>query len=172
MRCRASRIREARLCTKQATMHVWDSCAPWKDRCTSVTVPTLCSNRATTRVNLLKAREKIQHRKSSICGSFASSRKLQQTIVLPSHGRGRCFETSIAHSGKVLFCRTIWEAIHRQIFRIGRLYTSSTPTCSIVHLLHHVRWLFGEACRRSAAYFRILMRGRVIWLDATYRRQR
>jgi hypothetical protein len=58
---------------------------------------SLCSNRAATWINLLKCWEKCQSRNSAICGSFASSRDLQQTIVLLSHGRGRWFETSIAH---------------------------------------------------------------------------
>ena len=60
----------------------------------------LCSNRAATRANLLKSREKRHGLNVLICRYFASSRNLQQTIALPSHGRGRWFETSIAHSEK------------------------------------------------------------------------
>ncbi len=58
----------------------------------------LCSNRAATRVNVLKGREMRQYKNMAICRNSASSRNLQQTIVLPSHGRGRWFEPSIAHS--------------------------------------------------------------------------
>src|ERR671921_1023247 len=62
-----------------------------------------CSNRAATRVNLLKRREMRQRRNTTICRYFAISRHLQQPIVLPSHGRGRWFEPSIAHSRKSCF---------------------------------------------------------------------
>jgi hypothetical protein len=55
----------------------------------------VCSNRAATRVNLLKCWEKSQHRNLAICGSFAiSSRNLQQTNALPPRGRGRWYETT------------------------------------------------------------------------------
>jgi hypothetical protein len=57
----------------------------------------LCSNRAATRVNVLKGREERQFKNMAICRNSASSRNLQQTIALPSHGRGRWFEPSIAH---------------------------------------------------------------------------
>ncbi len=52
---------------------------------------------AATRVNLLKDREKCHRQNTSICRRFAISRYCQQTITLPSHGRGRWFEPSIAH---------------------------------------------------------------------------
>ena len=52
----------------------------------------LCSNRAATRVNLLNTREKRVRRKTIFCRAFASSRNLQQTSALPSHGRGRWFD--------------------------------------------------------------------------------
>jgi hypothetical protein len=42
-----------------------------------------------------------------ICRYFATSRNLQQTIALPSHGRGRWFEPSIAHFYKVTIYRRI-----------------------------------------------------------------
>jgi hypothetical protein len=58
----------------------------------------LCSNRAATRVNILKTWERHQIENMHICRVFANSRNLQQTVVLNSHGRGRWFEPSIAHS--------------------------------------------------------------------------
>src|ERR671913_1125136 len=48
----------------------------------------LCGNRAATRVNDLNTREKTLADNSRICRIFASSRKMQQTTVLPTHGRG------------------------------------------------------------------------------------
>src|SRR5829696_5223458 len=63
----------------------------------------MCSNRAATRVNLLKCWERRQDKNTAICGSFAISRNPQQPIALPSHGRGRWFEPSIAHSQKRCF---------------------------------------------------------------------
>ena len=60
----------------------------------------VCSNRAATRVNLLKPREKRYEGNASFCSNFAISRTSEKTIALPSHGRGRWFETSIAHFGK------------------------------------------------------------------------
>jgi hypothetical protein len=54
----------------------------------------MCRNRAATRVNLLKRWERRQDKNTAICGSFAISRKPQQPIALPSHGRGRWFEPS------------------------------------------------------------------------------
>src|SRR3712207_7448632 len=61
-------------------------------------VEQTCSNRAATRVNLLKGQEMRNRSNAAICGDLARSRKLQQTIRLLSHGRGRWFEPSIAHS--------------------------------------------------------------------------
>jgi hypothetical protein len=69
---------------------------------------SLCSNRAATRVNLLKVWEKRQRKNTAVCGSFAGSRNLWQTIALNSHGRDRWFEPSIAHSGKAPLCRYIF----------------------------------------------------------------
>ena len=63
----------------------------------------VCSNRAATRANLLKCQEKRQYTNTAICRYFASSRNVQQPIVLPSHGRGRWFEPSIAHSERYCF---------------------------------------------------------------------
>src|SRR5215212_11900380 len=40
---------------------------------------------------------------SLFCRNFARFRSLQQTVVLPSHGRGRWFDPSIAHSEKYCF---------------------------------------------------------------------
>ena len=60
----------------------------------------MCRNRAATRVNLLKRCERRQDKNTAICRSFAISRNPQQPIALPSHGRGRWFEPSIAHSGR------------------------------------------------------------------------
>jgi hypothetical protein len=60
---------------------------------------------AATRPNLLKCREMCYRQNTSIFRNFASSRNLQQPIVLPSHGRGRWFDPSIAHSQDTSFCR-------------------------------------------------------------------
>ncbi len=89
----------------------------------------VCSNRAATQANIPKTREK-QHRKNTlICRYFANSRNLQQSIALTSHGRGRWFEPSIAHSRKVVFCSINAEMRYIGEIRIGAFYTSSTPTC-------------------------------------------
>jgi hypothetical protein len=56
--------------------------------------------RAATRVNALNGREKRQHKKYCDLQDSASSRNLQKIIVLNAHGRGRWFESSIAHSLK------------------------------------------------------------------------
>jgi hypothetical protein len=64
-----------------------------------------CSNRAATRVNILKCWEMSRRRNKAICRYFASSRNLWKPIVLPSHGRGRWFEPSIAHPLKSALCR-------------------------------------------------------------------
>ena len=47
----------------------WLAYKPWQ----------LCSNRAATRVNLLKSWELRRRRNTAVCGKFASSRNLQQT---------------------------------------------------------------------------------------------
>src|ERR671920_1698175 len=86
-----------------------------------------CSNRAATRVNLLKGREKGHRLNASICRYFASSRNLLQTIVLPSHGRGRWFDPSIAHSQKAALCRTNVGLVGTLAAYVGPRYTSSTP---------------------------------------------
>src|SRR5215216_7044748 len=65
----------------------------------------VCSNRAATQTNNLKTQEKHYTVNSIICRYFANSRNLLQTIVLPSHGRGRWFEPSIAHLEKAVFYR-------------------------------------------------------------------
>jgi hypothetical protein len=66
----------------------------------SMLILVLCSNRAATRVNILKCWEKCQRRNTAICRHFARSRSLQQTITLHSHSRGRWFDPSIAHSNE------------------------------------------------------------------------
>ena len=58
----------------------------------------MCSNRAATQTNVLKPQEKDQRDNMLICRCFAHSGNRQQCIVLLSHGRGRWFEPSIAHS--------------------------------------------------------------------------
>ena len=62
--------------------------------------PLVCSNRAATRVNILNTQEKCHTDNMLICRYFESSRNVQQTLVLTSHGRGRWFNPSIAHSKK------------------------------------------------------------------------
>jgi hypothetical protein len=81
----------------------WVTQRPGRCSLTQVVLP-LCSNRAATRVNLLNDVEKPQRLNTCICGSFASSGNLQETIILLSHGRGRWFEPSIAHSRKAPLC--------------------------------------------------------------------
>jgi hypothetical protein len=46
---------------------------------------------------------------------------------LPSHGRGRWFEPSIAHLKKVALCRKNVNVVRRPGIKPGLLYTSSTP---------------------------------------------
>jgi hypothetical protein len=58
----------------------------------------VCSNRAATRVNIVKAREKLPRPNASICSNFASYRNLQKTIAPPSHGGGHEFESRRVHS--------------------------------------------------------------------------
>ncbi len=60
---------------------------------------SVCSNRAATRANIVKPQEKYYAKNMYICRIFANSRNPQKPIVLTSHGRGRWFETSIAHFG-------------------------------------------------------------------------
>jgi len=88
----------------------------------------MCSNRAATRVNILKTWEKHHSWNTLICRYFANSRNPQQTIVLPSHGRGRWFEPSIAHLEKVAFCRRNVSRNEKLGASPSFLYTSSTPT--------------------------------------------
>src|SRR5215208_449789 len=64
-----------------------------------------CSNRAATRVNDLKAREKRHEGNARVCSASASFRKLQQSIVPPLYGGGQGFESPRLHSENVLFCR-------------------------------------------------------------------
>src|SRR5215212_3957374 len=59
----------------------------------------MCCNRAAILANILKGQEKRRRPNPSICRHFASSSNLQQTITVPSHGRSRWFELSIAHQG-------------------------------------------------------------------------
>src|SRR5215212_7074828 len=58
----------------------------------------VCSNRAATRANIVKAREKLPRPNASICSNFASYRNLQKTIAPPSHGGGHEFESRQVHS--------------------------------------------------------------------------
>jgi len=60
-------------------------------------MPLVCSNRAATQANILKTREKRHRKNTLICRYFATSRNLQQSIVLPSHGRGHEFESRRVH---------------------------------------------------------------------------
>ena len=63
----------------------------------------LCSNRAATRVNLLKGLEMHQRRNAVISSSFASSGNLRKTISPPSHGGGHEFESCRVLSEKRQF---------------------------------------------------------------------
>ncbi len=75
----------------------------WSTRAQVPSTLSRCSNRAATRVILLKGREKRHGTNAHVCSNFASPRNVQQTIALPSHGRGRWFDPSIAHSKSILF---------------------------------------------------------------------
>ncbi len=57
----------------------------------------LCSNRAATRVNLLKSPEKHKRRNTAICSYFANPGMVQQSIVPSSHGGGHEFESRRVH---------------------------------------------------------------------------
>jgi hypothetical protein len=81
----------------------------------------VCSNRAATRVNLLKTRAKCSRKKIAICRCFASSRTLQQTIVPPLHGGGQGFESPRLHSRNFVF---VIIAKHNLLFGWG---------CALVH---------------------------------------
>src|SRR5215204_3106179 len=73
----------------------------------------------------------MRHRPStSICRHFANSRTLRQTITLPSHGRGRWFEPSIAHSSFSCICRRNVNTSRGLKIRPHTFYTNSTPTQS------------------------------------------
>ena len=72
----------------------------------------LCSNRAATRIILLKTRAKHFQKKSVICRHFASSSNPQQTISPPSHGGGQGFESPRVHSSSPL--RQAHNPVHRQ----------------------------------------------------------
>jgi hypothetical protein len=86
------------------------------------------SNRAATRVILLKGGEKRQHKNLAISRCFASSRNPWHNITLHSHGRGRWFEPSIAHSEKILYCREK-HGMRDLGRRLSRPFVrSSTPT--------------------------------------------
>jgi hypothetical protein len=67
----------------------------------------LCSNRAATRVNLLKHREERQYRNRPTCTDSANSRNLEQTISAPLHGGGQGFESPRLHyKGALSICKT------------------------------------------------------------------
>jgi hypothetical protein len=65
----------------------------------------MCSNRAATRVNLLKARERHYTENVRVCRYFASIRNLQQSIVPPLHGGGQGFDSPRLHFENVVICR-------------------------------------------------------------------
>ena len=84
----------------------------------------LCSNSAATRVTVLKNRERLRRDNVPICRCFTIFRNLQQSIALPSHGRGRWFEPSIAHSkGSANGRKEVASG-----FRIGGFYCNRTAT--------------------------------------------
>ena len=63
-----------------------------------------CSNRAATRANFPKAREKHRTEKMCVCSDFATSGKAQQRVAPPLHGGGQGFESPRLHSQNVVFC--------------------------------------------------------------------
>jgi hypothetical protein len=87
----------------------------------------VCSNHAATRVNLLKCWEMRRRRNAAICRNSASSGNVQQTIALPSHGRGRWFDPSIAHSQKALFAGKTLSKGEHHVQLIASLCSSRDP---------------------------------------------
>jgi hypothetical protein len=73
------------------------SSAANKRRCNSVTVAHLCSNRAATRVNLLKTRERHRKENMRVCSYFANPGTLQKGMMPPLHGGGQGFESPRLH---------------------------------------------------------------------------
>jgi hypothetical protein len=73
----------------------------------------VCSNRAATRVNDLKARERRREVNTGFCSGFANSRKLQQSVAPPLHGGGQGFESPRLHLWYVLICRKICAKVDR-----------------------------------------------------------
>src|SRR5215203_517956 len=67
----------------------------------------VCSNRAATRVNLLKCREMCSRQNAAVCRHSANSRNVQQTFVASSHGGGHEFESRRVHSKKGYFAGKI-----------------------------------------------------------------
>jgi hypothetical protein len=69
----------------------------------------------------MKGREKCHRQNTSIRRHFAISRNCQQTITLPSHGRGRWFEPSIAHQK----CLQMIRNEKPSVFRPGAFYCNA-----------------------------------------------
>ncbi len=83
---------------------------------------------------------------ASICSHFASSRNSQQTIALPSHGRGRWLEPSIAHSkGPANGGKS-----ETPVFGPGAVYCNRTAT----RLGERISWAIG---RRICGYPRLVL---------------
>ena len=83
-----------------------------------------CSNRAATRVNILKVRAKCSWKKIAICRYFAIPRNVQQPIKPPLHGGGQGFESPRLHSENVVICRINEAETGRSVFTRSLYYTS------------------------------------------------
>ncbi len=105
---------------------------------------SMCSNRAATRVNLLKHQEKQYTRNTLVCSYFAIAGKAQQTIAPPLHGGGQGFESLRLHSWNMPFCRQNSENREDLEFAFGPLYTIGA------HPIKKARAAESRACPRGS----------------------
>jgi hypothetical protein len=96
----------------------------------------LCSNRAATRVNILKCWEKLHRPKICICRGFARPRNLQQTVVPPSHGGGQGFESPRVHLLFVAICRLNAMIERRRRYALELWCSNAACTETRTRLLH------------------------------------
>jgi hypothetical protein len=87
----------------------------------------VCNNRAATWANLLKAQENRQRRNQHFCRHFALFSNLQQSIILPSHGRGRWFDRA-SPTLKSVHLQDKYNEQGWIEYRLAHFCTSSTPT--------------------------------------------
>jgi hypothetical protein len=101
----------------------------------------MCSNRAATRVNILKAREKRHEGNARICSDFASFRKLQQSIVPLLHGGGQGFDSPRLHFQESPICR------NNRVMRKGLSGDTAPVDTNPLRerILHSLRGMFPHA---------------------------